>query len=191
MFNPKIYWIDLETTGLNPVTDSILEIAVAESNFTDPFNYKHVYHAVLSFDLFEHPHVNPFVKELHTKNGLWKECKKSKTTIFQVDLDLIDIIEEPIDKENQEIIGGSVVHFDRSFLFNPTIMPNLFLSQKISHRNYDVTAIKLFCYSLGMPRIEKKEAHRAKLDIEESISHAKQCFEWLKRDPNGTSEIKT
>ena len=53
------------------------------------------------------------------------------------------------------------------------------LDKRLSYRHYDVSAVKLFCQSLGMPKLPKAEAHRAKDDILESIAHAKKCADWL------------
>ena len=42
----KLYWLDLETTGLD-VNDIILEIAVAEADFQNPFQLRHIYQNTL------------------------------------------------------------------------------------------------------------------------------------------------
>jgi len=67
------------------------------------------------------------------------------------------------------------VHFDHGFL--RVHMPKL--AARFSHRHYDVSAVKLFCQSLGMPKPPKAEAHRAAADVRESIEHAKACADWL------------
>ncbi len=54
------------------------------------------------------------------------------------------------------------------------------LAERFSHRYYDVSAVKLFCRSLGMPKPQPAEAHRAMADIQESIAHARQCARWLR-----------
>ena len=54
------------------------------------------------------------------------------------------------------------------------------LAARFSHRHYDVSAVKLFCRSLGMPKPPKAEAHRATADVLESIAHARLCAEWLR-----------
>ena len=33
----KLFWLDLETTSLDPLTGRILELAVAEADLGDPF----------------------------------------------------------------------------------------------------------------------------------------------------------
>ncbi len=73
------------------------------------------------------------------------------------------------------MLAGSSIHFDHAFL--AVHMPRF--AARLSHRHYDVSAIKLFCQSLGADKFPKAEAHRAKDDIAESIAHAKACAEWL------------
>jgi oligoribonuclease (3'-5' exoribonuclease) len=72
-------------------------------------------------------------------------------------------------------LAGSSVHFDHGFIKH--WWPQL--ASRFSHRHYDVSAVKLFCESLGMPRLPKAEAHRAREDILESIAHARECVRWL------------
>jgi oligoribonuclease (3'-5' exoribonuclease) len=58
----KLLWLDLETTGLDPTTCKILEIAVSVADLTDPFNATPVYHAVLWHDGRD---LDPFTLQSH------------------------------------------------------------------------------------------------------------------------------
>ena len=79
------------------------------------------------------------------------------------------------DKDERPTLAGRTVHFDLGFIRHH--MPRL--AARLSHRVYDVSAICLFCESLGMPRLKKGEAHRASEDVLESVEHARRCAEWL------------
>jgi len=177
-----LIWIDIETTGLDPAYDHILEIAAAFSRSDKPFEYQHFFHEVLPFPTTYVHSLDPTVLEIHGKSGLLREslCLRSGK-------DSKGVVEEAVDKlridllkmgSSPKVLAGSTVHFDRSFLSRgcPAFGSS---SQILSHRHYDVSSIKLFCQSLGMPKIPKGEAHRAKADIEESVAHAKQCSDWL------------
>lgn len=170
----KLYWADLETTGLDPQKDTILEISVFEAELSDPFNIKKVYASVLG--LHDRSGLSPFILDMHTKNGLLDECQLSTKIILDVEEDLLSLIPEEKNREDKPIWAGSSIHFDVSFI--KIHMPSL--SKRFSHRHYDVSAIKLFCQSLGMETFKKAEAHRATDDIEESVAHAKDCVGWLK-----------
>ncbi len=175
----RLWWLDIETSGLDARRDQILEIALSSSPLNDPFNVTAEYHAVCRLvraaGRYWAPHgpitVDPFVEMMHTKNGLWEECDKSDVSASSTVNEVLARVQG-----DPAILAGSAVHFDRSFL--EAVGGNQ-VRTVFSHRHYDVSAIKLFCESLGMPRIPKGEAHRAQADVLESVAHAKMCAEWL------------
>lgn len=178
MTEQTLIWIDIETTGLDPQLDHILEVAVMTSQLSDSFNAKPLYHAVLGYRRDDWSRkIDPFVLEMHTKNRLFEECSKSNIARHHVALDLTKEIPKG------SILAGSSVHFDRAFIEEHFLA--LRLHAPFSHRHYDVSAIKLFCESLGMPRIPKGEAHRAKEDVLESVAHAQRCAGWLAERRSG------
>ena len=171
----KLYWLDLETTGLEPDRDVILEVSVSEADFLDPFNAKHIYCAVIFISDSAIRMLEPIVLDMHTKNNLLAKCQASTKTMHDVEQDLLKLVPWVEDMAARPILAGSCTHFDARFIAKhwPT------LSERFSHRQFDVSSLKLFCQSQGMDKFPKGEAHRALADVEESIAHGKLCKEWL------------
>ena len=78
-------------------------------------------------------------------------------------------------RRNMTTLAGSTVHFDLGFF--RVHMPRLAAS--VYSRTYDVSAVKLFCRSMGMGRLVPGEAHRATEDLLESVAHVLECVKWL------------
>ena len=68
-------WLDTETTGLDPCSDALLEVAAILTD-TDLRRVETVpeFHAVLRFD-GDLADVDTFVVDMHTVNGLWDETR--------------------------------------------------------------------------------------------------------------------
>lgn len=173
----QLHWLDYETTGLNAFSNSLLEIALAESAFDNPFVHKHIYHAVFHFPREKWHMLDPKVLAMHMRSGLLEECAKSTLTPTLVDNELFARFAHwgQVPYEERPVLAGSVVSFDKGFM--AVHMPKL-LSVYV-HRVYDVSSLKLYCQSLGMERLPKAEAHRAVADIDESVAHLRYCDRWL------------
>jgi oligoribonuclease len=208
----KLLWLDVETTGLDPLKHRLLEVACFVTDLATPWHIESpLVQCVLPVAEGEDSTFDPFILNMHTKNGLLLACKERDHEMIASECpptkmlslpwrarqnhalgqlsDLISLIipdqAEMIAKLGKEearnhttALAGSSVHFDLSFLrvHLPLVAKNL------SHRVYDVSAIKLFCRSLGMPKPPPEEVHRALPDCEESRRHAMLCADWLGKE---------
>lgn len=173
----QLIWLDLETTGLDPRFHDILEVAAQFATLDDPARLEpKVVDAVLGFSALRRAGLSDFILEMHRKSGLLDACHASDFTLSDAEDLLLALVPEVADKEQRPVLAGSSVHFDLGFL--RVHMPQL--AARLSHRVFDTTAIALFCRSLGMPKREKRETHRAMVDVLESVGHYEQCVEWLR-----------
>jgi oligoribonuclease len=184
-----LIWTDIETTGLDPDKDHLLEIAVIVTD--DLLDEKARFQRVILPDvdeviLAELTNVNPdddlsvqhaagvsgfhpIVVQMHAKNGLWKECVAAEND--STDLDMV--LENWILSSGAEgaQLAGSSVHFDRSFIRKQ--LPRSI--KKCHYRNLDVSSVTEIArrfYPLAyatMPRPPKDKAHRGMPDILASI----------------------
>ena len=161
-----IAWVDIETTGLEPATCVILEIAVVVTN--DDLIIEGSWERI-----FRHrrlpDEVDPYVVNMHTVSGLWKESAMSHHTVRDGARDLYLFL-SGFTNDFQVAMGGSTVHFDRSFL--KEWMPQV--ERWFHYRNLDVSSLKRFA-SMWRPDVEEfkgRDTHRAMADVLDSIQMA-------------------
>jgi oligoribonuclease len=173
----QLIWMDLETTGLDPQKDRILEVAVAYSSLELPFAFAKAPKAwVLGTKEAEEEHFSPFIRDMHTKNRLLAECRRSAWRVEDVEEMLLADVPHVEDKEERPTLAGASVHFDLGFA--RVHMPRL--AKRLSHRVLDTSAVRLFCFSMGMPRpVHIEGNHRAEDDVLESIDQLRACAHWL------------
>ena len=163
-------FIDTETTGLDPHSDTILEIGLAVTD--DDLKMLDFISYVLTMPSIRLPNVSDVVMEMHTKNGLWAECDKSRLSVAQVENRLIEWI------EGNNLAGmplcGSTVEFDRNFIDHQ--MPQL--CDILDFHTGNASAVKLFYDTWCDPDKKRRpppdrKLHRVKPDIEDSIERLK------------------
>jgi len=181
---PWMVWTDMETTGLDPVTEVPLEFGII---LTDRFGnlIPDGAHRWLVFDDMSWAWkrrldtMDPFVEQMHAKSGLLDDLAEVMKNPFlnspprTVENQAMHWLGQMFGRtfEGKERIpsSGSSVHFDRKFL--EQWMPDL--DKWFLHRNGDVSSLRYFTY-LHQPDLEsfepeKREIHRVFPDIVDSI----------------------
>lgn len=192
-----LVWTDLETTGLDPKIESILEVAVivTDDALKEVARFERVIYYSESTQLAhltgdesdeeikrcaDFTKIHPIVVRMHAKNGLWKASDSSELVSYTVDSQLAEflrehsvLVEKKDDGTERKIpaqLAGSTISFDRGFMAEE-------LPQSLAvlhYRNVDVTTLnelaRRFWPAIHKTRPKDSHAsHRGMSDIEESI----------------------
>ena len=177
MTKPKYLFLDLETTGLDQHRNRILECAavVTDSNLVASSFFE----MVCNYDIDRGYAPDEFVQDMHEKNGLWEDCRKTAYTVVDLSNNLYDFIKQvPEWEDKKPILAGATVHFDRRFLKRWCEKAEKLLG----HRHLDVSSLKMMMVDVFGNPFEKGNAHRAMADVEESLSQAREIYAAMKKN---------
>jgi oligoribonuclease len=169
-----LLWIDLETTGIDPVHDHILEVAWRITNDSlIPWSVTKSHVARPNKEAWTQLQQSPFVMDMHIDNGLLAEIDADHDLLLLEDIEDLILSDVTIVDETW-MVAGSSPQFDLSFI--RIHMPRL--ANKLSHRIYDTTTLKTLFRSVGhVDEIRNDGKHRAAHDINNSLAYA-----WMYRD---------
>jgi oligoribonuclease len=179
--NNNLVWLDMEMTGLDPVNDKIIEIAVI---VTDP-NLEILSEApvfVIKQDDSLLKNMDVWNTNTHSKSGLIEKIKLSTTTEQDVEDQLIDFLKPFVDKNKSPMCGNTICQ-DRRFMAN--YMPKL--ETYFHYRNLDVSVFKELAKRWRpelIGKFKKTAKHEALADIKESIEELKFYREHFLKMPN-------
>ncbi len=173
-------WVDLETTGLDPSKDLILEVCMvlAKGDGLQPVSsFEEVVHAFVDLGgVVAELGVDPVVVEMHTRSGLFTACKylgKGETLVRQRLAAWLDEVERHGVVLADTPLGGSSVGFDRSFL--SARWPEI--EQRFHYRNVDISTVKEMARRWRPDVFESRPApkarHRAYPDILDTLAEAR------------------
>lgn len=176
-----IVWVDLETTGLVPMTNTILEIAVIVTGdrLETIDSWQSIVLPVAPDAVIQG--LEEVVYAMHMANGLIPEIleahmRKDALSLQTVEANLISWL-KPLVGESKPRLGGSTVNFDRGFL--ELYMPRFM--ELLHYRNLDVTSLQGFT-ELWRPDIPQKpknpsKRHRALDDLHDTLAEAQHYME--------------
>ncbi len=168
--NQNLIWIDLEMTGLDPDSDTIIEIATivtdAELNVLSEgpvFAIAHPSETLAKMDDWN--------TKTHTESGLVARIRNDSVPMREAEEKTIAFL-KPFVPAGVSPMCGNTVCQDRRFLAR--WMPEL--KDHFHYRHIDVSTLKELAnrWRPGLvDQFEKQEAHTALLDIRESIEELK------------------
>ncbi|EEB15235.1 oligoribonuclease, putative [Pediculus humanus corporis] len=167
----RYIWIDLEMTGLNPETDTILEVAciITEPDL-NPLNEG------MHFVIHQNDNVLKSMNEWclvhHEKSGLISESRASPHSLKDVEEKLFNYIKSNTFIDGTNYLAGNSVYMD--LLFLKKYMPSI--PTFLHYRLIDVSSLKVLCnhwYSYELKNCKKEVSHRALDDIKNSIQELK------------------
>ena len=165
----NLIWVDLEMTGLDTVTDLIIEIATI---ITD-----------VNLDVIEEgPSIairtpetalegmDDWNVEHHSRSGLLDRVRSSSYSLSDAETATLEFIRKYVPEHQSPMCGNSICQ-DRRFLAR--LMPDL--EAYFHYRNLDVTTVKILVnrWAPGKPQFDKEVKHRALEDVRDSIAELK------------------
>ncbi len=162
----RFVWCDLEMTGLDDKTCSIIEMAII---ITDS-SLKEL--AMMQQTIWQPDSVlesmTPFVRQMHTDNGLLAQVRASKTSQAEAEQAAVALVLQHAPYKKGVLAGNSIWQ-DRRFLLRH--MPHL--EDVLHYRQIDVSTIKVLSrawYGGKGDAPGKPSSHTALDDIRASIA---------------------
>lgn len=182
-----ILWVDIETTGLDPVTDYLLEVGMAlTTDDLHPINSVSI--VVKPAIPLEHVPMDDVVKSMHEANNLFDDVRNGGVDVFAAEDYLVRWLKHAGIDKGQLPMAGSSVAFDRAFLKrHMPLVENWF-----HYRSIDVSTIKELAkrWDGKMPTRNGSASHRALDDIQASIDELTHYRETgFIAQPNNNGEI--
>ena len=174
----EMVWIDLEMTGLDLNTESIIEIATiitdGELNIIAEgpnLAIKVSEELLANMDEWNTTH--------HTSSGLVERIRSEGVSLEEAIKQTCDFLEQNIEPGIAPLCGNSI-HNDRAFLAKE--MPEVL--DLLHYRIVDVSTIKELVnrWYPNLQRYRKKEAHRALDDIIESVEELRHYRQHIFKD---------
>lgn len=176
----KMAWVDVETTGLDPRTNELLEVAVVltdeRGKIIDSLETVIVPSAFPDIDRLRDV-VPGVIRDMHDRSHLWHDLRNSDPASWNHDeatRELYHFFNKHLYRKPKLPLAGSTVSFDRSFL--SPYFPEL-IAQYFNHRHIDVSTL-IEIARITAPNFETWHAelkseqwnmHRALPDICDSI----------------------
>jgi oligoribonuclease len=176
MAKKNLLWVDLEMTGLDEKTDKILEVAAIITDYE--LNEIAQTHFVIHQSDAILDAMNDWCKKHHGESGL-TSLVRTGTPQAEVETALVNFVKEHLGtKQGKDgaVLAGNSIHNDRRFI--DAHLPEF--AKLLHYRMIDVSSFKEVFRERYQIKYEKKNAHRAIGDIQESIAELKHYLSFVK-----------
>jgi oligoribonuclease len=164
----QLFWVDIETTGLDKSLDQILEVGITRYDVGSRRIMNSISVAIAKSDAMLNS-LNDFVKEMHNKSGLIDYVRQYGLPVWDAEDKLAAWLSDNGCNPEIDWMCGSSVHFDRAFLEKEMAL----VTEFFHYRNLDVSSIKNMCElynpTLLAKRPKPQQLHRALPDIQDTI----------------------
>lgn len=166
MSEPRFVWCDLEMTGLEVGANAIIELGIV---ITGP-DLKPIaeYEAAVWQPDDVLARMEPFVKDMHTRNGLLDRVRKSDLSLRTVEKEATRLVLEHTEY-GEGVLAGNSIHTDRAFITR--YMPGL--DRALHYRMIDVSSVKILTrawYPTAAGRSKVDASHTVLSDLRASIA---------------------
>ncbi|WP_133478328.1 oligoribonuclease [Cognatilysobacter segetis] len=172
----RLIWIDLEMTGLDTGTDSILEIATivtdADLQILAEGPELAIAHPVARLEAMD-----DWNRNQHRRSGLWDRVVASTVDMAEAERLTVAFLEQWIAPGASPMCGNSICQ-DRRFLHR--LMPRL--ERHFHYRNLDVSTIKELARRWApqvLAGVSKEAAHTALSDVRDSIAELRHYRQFM------------
>lgn len=162
----RFVWCDLEMTGLDTGTNVIIEMGLMITGA----DLKPIaeYEAAIWQPPEALERMEPFVKDMHTRNGLLERVKKSDISLRIAEREATKLLLQHCDY-GEGILCGNSIHTDRSFISK--YMPGF--DRALHYRMVDVSSLKIITrawYPTAQGRSKVDASHTVLSDLRSSIA---------------------
>ncbi len=168
----RIFWIDLEMTGLDVEKEVILEVAAIITDLD--FHELDHYSAIVKQPQHYLDNMDAWNKTHHGESGLLSLIPNGEP-LEKVESDLLKLADTYFPSKEPVVLAGNSIATDRAFI-------NRYLkefSYRLHYRMIDVSSWKVIFLEKYGKKFKKTNQHRAVNDIKESLRELKYYLSYI------------
>ena len=158
----RLFWVDLEMTGLDDLKDHILEVAIVVTDMDcKPLEE---FHRIIFQPQTYLDGMDDWCKKTHGESGL-SAAVANGAPLASVEAEILQLIERHYTAQERVVLAGNSVGNDKRFIDRYM----LDVAKRLHYRLVDISSFKEIFKNKYNLSFEKKNSHRAVDDIHESI----------------------